>query len=88
MLIAVLCRNFAVCQYTVFIRPVLFLKLAAILGDFTKFQNATISFFVSVCPTVRPSAQIKSVPNLLIYLKFDIGVFLENLREYASYLKI
>jgi len=46
---------------------------AIFFGVFTKVQKATISFIMSVRPSVS------SVPTGRIFTKFDIGVFFKNL---------
>jgi hypothetical protein len=49
------------------------------LGAFAKLRKGNINFVMSVCPSVRPSAMNHSAPTERIFMKFYIGVFLENL---------
>ena len=49
------------------------------LGAFAKLRRAIISFALSVCLSVRPTACNNSAPNGRISMKFDIWVFFENL---------
>jgi hypothetical protein len=42
-------------------------------------KTATVSCVMSVCPSVRPSAWENWAPNEMILMKFDGGVFFENL---------
>jgi hypothetical protein len=49
------------------------------LGKLAKLRKATISFVMSVCLSVRPSAWNNSVPTGRIFMKFDFWVFFENL---------
>ena len=42
------------------------------LGTFAKLRIATISFFVSVCPSVCLSAWNNSAPTGRLFMKFDI----------------
>jgi len=57
------------------------------LGAFAKLLKATINFVISdrlsVCLSVRPSVRMSacnnSDPNGMIFIKFDISVFFENL---------
>jgi hypothetical protein len=51
----------------------------AILGAFGKFRKATISFVMSIRPSVLLSAWNSSVPTGQIFMKFDIWVFFEAL---------
>jgi hypothetical protein len=48
------------------------------LGAFAKFRKVTISFYMSLCPSVRPSVW-NSAPTRQIFMKCDIWGFLENL---------
>ena len=50
-----------------------------VVGPFAKLRKATISFVMSVCPSVRPSAWNNSAPTGRIVMKVDIWVFFENL---------
>ena len=50
-----------------------------ILGAFVKLRKVTISFVMSVRPSVRLSAWYNSAPTGRIFMKFDIFVFLEKL---------
>ena len=53
------------------------------LGAFTKFRKGSVSFVLSVCPSVRPSVRPPAWNNSTstgrIFMKFDIWVFFENL---------
>ena len=49
-----------------------------ILDAFAELRIATVSFFMSVCLSVRPLASNNSAPKGLIFMKFDIYGFLEN----------
>jgi hypothetical protein len=49
------------------------------LGAFSKFRLATISFAMSECRFVRPSAWNNSVYTGRIFMKFCISMFSENL---------
>ena len=49
-----------------------------LLGAFAKLLKATISFVMSVCPSVRLSAWYNSAPIGRIFTKFDKRVFLEK----------
>ena len=42
------------------------------LGVFPKFWRMNISFVMTVCPSVRPSAENTSAPNGQILMKFDV----------------
>ena len=42
-------------------RQYLFLSRLLFLGEFAKSRKATISFVMSVCPSVRPSARIQQL---------------------------
>jgi hypothetical protein len=57
----------------------LLLLLGPFLGAFAEFLKATVSFGMSVCPYVRPSAWNKSAPTGRIFIEFDKRVFGENL---------
>ena len=49
---------------------------------FAKFRKATVSFVVSVCPSVRPSVCMEKLGShwtVFFKIKFDIWVFFENL---------
>jgi hypothetical protein len=54
-----------------------------LLDAFLKLRKATLS---SVMP-VRPTAWNNAAPTGRIFMKFDIWVFLENLRENSSFIK-
>jgi len=49
------------------------------LDAFTKFRKATITFVMSVTPSVRLSSWKNSAPTGRFIVKFDIGVFLKDL---------
>ena len=49
------------------------------VGAFEKLRKTTVSFVMSVCLSVCPSAWNNSAPSGRIFMKFDISVFLENL---------
>jgi len=49
------------------------------LGAFSKLQKVTISFIMSVRPSVRLCAFNNSAPTARILMKFDIWAFFENL---------
>jgi hypothetical protein len=53
-----------------------------LLRAFTKLRKATISFVMSVCPSVRQPTQKNSVPTERIWMKCDIWVFFENRAVY------
>jgi hypothetical protein len=56
------------------------------LGTFAKFRKATISFIMSVCPSVRLSAWNNSDPTGQIFMKINIREFFENLlRKFNSH---
>jgi len=50
-----------------------------ILGAFAVLRKATISFVMSVSPSVRKSVRNNSAPTGPIFMKLLILVFLENL---------
>jgi hypothetical protein len=54
-------------------------KSGELLGAFTKFRKATISFVVSILLSVRPSAWKDSSPNGRIFMKFGLRLFFDNL---------
>jgi hypothetical protein len=56
-----------------------FRKVAYILGVIAKLRKATISFVMSVRPSVRQSAWNNSASTWRIVMKFDISVLFENL---------
>jgi len=66
------------------------------LGVFTKLQKSTVSFAMSVCPSVRMSVHLSvclsawnSAPNGEIFMKFDILVIFENLyRKFNVFLTV
>jgi len=49
------------------------------LGMFTILWKMTISFIVSVCPSVRPSVWNNSAPTRWIFIKFNTWLFFKNL---------
>jgi len=49
------------------------------IDAFAKLRKATISFFTSVCLSVRPSVRNNSAPTGRIFMKFYMWVFFENL---------
>jgi hypothetical protein len=59
------------------------------LGTFEKFRKATISFFISICLPVCPSAWNNLAPTGRIFMKFDIWrLFSKICRENSSLIKI
>ena len=60
------------------------------LCPFGKLRNATISFVMSLCPTVRPSFLLSTWNNLVptgrIYIKFDIWVFFKICRKKSRFI--
>jgi len=48
---------------------------SSFLGAFTEFRKATMSFVMSVCPSVSPSAWNNSAPTGRIFVKVDIWIF-------------
>ena len=58
-----------------------------ILGMFTKLQKVTISFVITACMPVHPTAWNNSAPTGQIFMKFDISIFLKNLLR-KSFIKI
>jgi len=42
------------------------------------FRKATLSFVISVCWSVRPSACSNSAPTGRIFMKIDVSVFFEK----------
>ena len=46
-----------------------------LLGAFAKMRKCTISFVISVCPSVRPSAWNNWVPTGWIFIKFENRAF-------------
>jgi hypothetical protein len=50
-------------------------------GTSTRLQKATISFVVSVCLSVCPFAWNNSAPTRMIFTKFYIWAFFENLSK-------
>jgi hypothetical protein len=61
----------------------LVLKPESVLGAFLKFLKATISFVMSVCPSVWNN----SAPTGQISMKFDIWVFFEIVEKIQVSLK-
>jgi len=55
-------------------------NISQLLGAFAKFQKASISFNMSVCPSVRPYAW-NSFPTGWIFIKFGILIFLKKYVE-------
>jgi len=56
-----------------FVLPLqIMVKCKMLIGAFVQFRKATVSFVMSVRPSVRPSSWNTSVPTGRIYLKFDI----------------
>jgi hypothetical protein len=56
------------------------------LGVYTKVYKVTISFVISVCLPVRPSAMEQLSSHRTIFIKCNIWVFFENLsRKYKLY---
>ena len=54
-------------------------NLGNFVSAFAKLRRGTISFIMSVCLSVRPSARNNSAPTGRIFMKFDIWGFFENL---------
>ena len=54
------------------------LNMTQILGEFAKLRKDTISFDISVCPSVRPSAWNKPVSTGRIFMKFAIWICFEK----------
>ena len=50
-----------------------------LLNVFTKLRKATISFTMSVCLSIRPSAWNNSAPTKWIFIKFDIWLSFDTL---------
>ena len=65
----------------------LLLLLLLFLGAFAKFRKATISFVMSVCPSVYLSAWNNSAPTGQIFIEFDT-YFSSICRESSSLIKI
>jgi uncharacterized membrane protein len=55
-----------------------YLAYALFFGAFAKLRTATISFVISVRPTVRLSAWNNSDATERIFMKFDTRVFFEK----------
>jgi len=55
-----------------------FRQRISLVGAFAKLRTATISFVMSVCPSVRRSAWINSAPTGRIFMKFDIWISFES----------
>ena len=51
---------------------VCYLAISRFLSAFAKLPKATVSFVISVRPSVRPSAWSNSPPTGRILMKFDI----------------
>jgi len=62
-------------------------RLNSILNVFAELRKETISFVMSDRPSVRPHGDI-SVPTALIFIKFDIRMFVENLSREFKFIKI
>jgi hypothetical protein len=61
--------------------------IMARLGAFTKLQKATISFNMSIRPSVRPSA-LNSAPAATIFMKFQFwGIFRKSVEKIRVSLK-
>jgi len=58
------------------------------LGAFIKLRKATISFVMSVCPSVRPSAWKHPAPTERIFVKFVFLYFFKIFRRNSSFIKI
>jgi hypothetical protein len=54
------------------------LILVNFLGGFAKLQKKTISFVISVCPSLLPSVWNNSAATGRIFLKFDIWGFFKS----------
>jgi hypothetical protein len=67
----------------IFIYPQ-FWNFTGFLDAFAKLRKATISFDISVSPSVSASAWNSSAPTEMTFMKFDIWGFLEN----SSFIKI
>ena len=50
-----------------------------VLDTFTKLRQSTVSFGMSVFPSVRPSAWNNPALTGRTFMKFDISVFFETL---------
>ena len=44
-----------------------------LLGAFAKFRKAAITFVISACPSLCPSARNNSAPSRRIFKKFDVS---------------
>jgi hypothetical protein len=44
-------------------------------GAFAKFRKTIISFILSACPYLRPSAWSNSAPSGSVLMKFDMSIF-------------
>jgi hypothetical protein len=63
--------------------------LQHVLGAFSKSRKESISFSMSVRPSVRPSAWNNSAPTGQIFIKFDTWVFFEkHVDKNFSFIKI
>ena len=58
------------------------------LGAFAKLRKATVSFVMSVCPSVLPSAWNNSASTGRIFMKFYIRASFENLSTESSFVEI
>jgi hypothetical protein len=56
-----------------------FIRTAPFAGISTKLWQATTSFVMSTCPSVRPSPWNSSAPTERIFMNFNIWAFFENL---------
>jgi hypothetical protein len=50
-----------------------------LLVAFAKLWKTTITFFMSVCLSVRPSGWNNSAPTARIFMKFDISILFESM---------
>ena len=57
------------------------------LDIFTKLQKATISFAMSVCPSVRPSVSPHGKATGRIFKKFNFSIFLQSVEKSKVSLK-
>jgi hypothetical protein len=80
-------RTENLCSFIHSIRLIMVLNMAAIMqrkpvtfiGTFAKLWKVTISFIMSVCPSIWPSTWNNSAPTERIFVKFGIWVFFKNL---------
>ena len=57
------------------------------LGTFTKLRKETISFIMSVCLSVRPSARNYSAPTGGPFMKYGLSIFRKSAKEIQVSLK-